>query len=149
MVNLTHKGQAFVWTEEHNQAMQALKDAIIHSSVLISINYSSDCPVYIGIDSSSRGVGWILSQECVDNKCCLARFGSISWNECEARYSQPKIELYSLFRVLRALHVHLIGVKNLVIEMDAQFIRGMLCNPDIQPNATINRWIAVVVLFSF
>ena len=33
--------------------------------------------------------------------------------------------------------------------MDAQFIRGMLCNPDIQPNATINRWIAAILLFDF
>src|SRR5258707_3814482 len=106
--------------------MQALKDAIIHSSILISINYSSDRPVYVGIDSSSCGMGWILSQECADNKHRPAQFGSISWNECEAHFSQPKIELYGLFRVLCALHVHLIGTSNLIVEMDAQFIRGMI-----------------------
>ena len=33
--------------------------------------------------------------------------------------------------------------------MDAIFIRGMLRNPDIQPNATINRWIAAILLFDF
>ena len=33
--------------------------------------------------------------------------------------------------------------------MDAQFVRGMLKNPDIQPNATINRWIAAIHLFDF
>jgi reverse transcriptase-like protein len=67
--------------------MQALKEAIIHSPALISINYSFNCPIYIGIDSSSHGVGWILSQECVDSKHCPAWFGSISWNEHKAHYS--------------------------------------------------------------
>ena len=33
--------------------------------------------------------------------------------------------------------------------MDAQFIKGMLRNPDIQPNATTNRWIAAILLFDF
>ncbi len=149
LVNLTRKGQAFVWTEDHDQAMQALKNAIIHSSALTSIDYSSDCPVFIGVDSSSHGVGWILSQEGADNKCHPARFGSISWNEHEARYSQPKIELYGLFRVLCTLRVHLIGIKNLVVEMDAQFIRGMIWNPDIQPNVAINCWIVAILLFDF
>ena len=61
LINLARKGQPFTWTEEHDHAMQSLKDAIIHSPALISIDYSSDRPVYMGIDSSSRGVGWILS----------------------------------------------------------------------------------------
>jgi len=33
--------------------------------------------------------------------------------------------------------------------MDAQFVKGMLSNPDVQPNATINRWIAAILLFNF
>jgi hypothetical protein len=33
---------------------------------------------------------------------------------------------------------HLVGVHKLVVEMDALYIHGMLNNPNIQPNATIN-----------
>jgi len=33
--------------------------------------------------------------------------------------------------------------------MDAQYVRGMLKNPNIQPNTTINRWIAAILLFDF
>jgi hypothetical protein len=122
LVNLTRKGQPFNWTEEHDQAMKALKDAIIHSPALIPIDYSSDHPVYVGVDSSIRGVGWILSQGNADNKRRPARFGSISWNEREARYSQPKLELYRLFRTLHALRMHLIGIRCLIVEMDALFV---------------------------
>ena len=47
------------------------------------------------------------------------------------------------------MRLYLIGVKNLIIEMDAAYIKGMINNPDLQPNATINRWIAGILLFSF
>ena len=63
--------------------------------------------------------------------------------------TQAKLELYGLFRALRSLRLHLVGIRNLVIEMDAKFVKGMLSNPDIQPNATINRWIAAILLFDF
>jgi hypothetical protein len=149
LIDLTRKGAAFIWQEEQESAMQALKDAIITSPALISIDYSSDRPVFLSIDSSWRGVGWILAQECADGRRRPARFGSLAWNERKNRYSQAKLKLYGLFRALRALRLYLVGVKNLVVEMDAQYIRGMLKNPDIQPNATINRWIAAILLFDF
>ena len=44
---------------------------------------------------------------------------------------------------------HLVGIQKLVVEMDALYIRGMLNNPNIQPNATINCWIAAILLFDF
>ena len=149
LVNLTRKGATFLWEDQHANAMQLLKDAIINSPALISIDYTTTRPVYLSVDSSFRGVGWILAQECADGKRRPSRFGSISWNERESNYSQPKIELYGLFRALRALRLHLVGVNNLVVEMDAVFIRGMLNNPDVQPNAVINRWIAAILLFDF
>ncbi|KAI5823226.1 hypothetical protein K523DRAFT_255551, partial [Schizophyllum commune Tattone D] len=45
--------------------------------------------------------------------------------------------------------MYLIGVKNLVVKVDAQYIKGMLNDPDLQPNATINRWIQGILLFDF
>ena len=35
------------------------------------------------------------------------------------------------------------------MEMDAKYVQGMINNLDLQPNATINRWIAGILLFSF
>jgi hypothetical protein len=37
----------------------------------------------------------------------------------------------------------------LVIETDARYIKGMLANPDIQPSASINRWIVSILTFHF
>ena len=33
--------------------------------------------------------------------------------------------------------------------MDAKYIKGMINNPDLQPNTTINQWIAGILLFHF
>ena len=41
LVNLTRKNTEFTWQEQHDHAMQELKDAIINSSALIPIDYSS------------------------------------------------------------------------------------------------------------
>ena len=41
------------------------------------------------------------------------------------------------------------GIKNLTIKVDAKYIKVMINNPDIQPNASIHRWIAAILLFYF
>ncbi|KZV95169.1 hypothetical protein EXIGLDRAFT_585627, partial [Exidia glandulosa HHB12029] len=63
-------------------------------------------------------------------------------------YSQVKLELHGLFHALRAVRAYIYGVHCLIVEVDAKYIKGMLNNPDMQPNATINRWIAGVLLFN-
>jgi hypothetical protein len=60
-----------------------------------------------------------------------------------------QIKLYDLFHTLRALCVHIAGVTKLIVEMDVQYIKGMLKNPDMQPNAAINRWLIVAILIDF
>ena len=77
------------------------------------------------------------------------RFGSIPLNDRERRFSQPKLELYGLFRALRAYKIFIIGVRNFIVEVDARYIRGMLNNPDIAPSASINRWIVSILTFHF
>jgi hypothetical protein len=57
--------------------------------------------------------------------------------------------LFGLFRALKQARIHIIGARNFVVEVDAKYIKGMLNNPDIQPNAAINRWISAILLFDF
>ena len=143
------KDAEFIWEDQHDQTMKALKDAIITSPALIPINYTSTRPIYLAIDSSWRTIGWILSQQCEDGQHWPSCFGSITWNECESCYSQLKIELYGLFRTLCVLHMHIIGITNLIVEMDVLYVCGMLNNPDVQLNMAINCWIAAILLFNF
>jgi hypothetical protein len=149
LINLTRKNVAFEWGEEQQVAMQTLKDVILESPALRAIDYECGREVILAVDTSNIAVGYILLQVGKDGKRYPSCFGSISLTEVESRYSQAKLELYGLFRALRAVRVHIFGITNLTVEVDAKYIKGMINNPDLQPNATINRWITGILLFSF
>ena len=45
--------------------------------------------------------------------------------------------------------MHVVGITNLIVEMDVQYVCGMLSNPNVQLNAAIICWIATILLFDF
>jgi hypothetical protein len=150
LVNLTRKDITFHFGAEEIAAMENIKDPVTRSSALRPLNYAAhDRPIILAVDSSVTAVGYVLMQIRDNKRQYPSRFGSIAWMEHESRYSQAKLELYGLFRALHAYRIYIIGVKNLVVEVDAKYLKGMLNNPDIQPNATINQWIAGILLFNF
>jgi len=149
LVQLTKKNVEFEFGGEHLLAMEKMKHFAQECPAIRAIDYHSDNEVILSVDSSWMAVGFILSQVGEDGKRYPSRFGSIMWNEREQKYSQAKIELYGLFRALKAVKLFIIGVKNLTVEVDAKYIKGMINNPDIQPSATINRWIVGILLFHF
>jgi RNase H-like domain found in reverse transcriptase len=140
LVKLTRKGTLWEFGPKQIDAMIDLKDALIKSPALRPVDYHSGTAVILSVDTSYIAVGYLLSQCDTKNPRLryYARFGSITLNDRESRFSQPKLELYGLFRSLRALKLYLIGVRNLVVEVDAKYIKGMLQNPDIAPSASIN-----------
>ena len=149
LIKLTRKDQPFEVGPEQLLSMQKLKDAIIDSPALRPIDYESDQPVILAVDSCANGAGYILLQMGKDGKRYPSRFGSITFNDRESRYSQAKLELFGLFRALRATQLYTIGVRKLRVEMDAKFIKGMINNPTLHPNDAVNRWIAAILLFDF
>jgi transposase InsO family protein len=146
---LWRKSEEFIWDDRRQEAFDTLKKLITSAPALNPINYTTDRPVVLSVDTSLHAVGMILSQLDEQGRKRPARYGSIPMNERESRYSQPKLELYGLFRALRAYRIYLIGVKNLHVEVDAKYIKGMLNEPDLQPNAAINRWIQGILMFDF
>ncbi|KAF9019906.1 hypothetical protein BDZ89DRAFT_958796 [Hymenopellis radicata] len=136
-----------------------LKDAIMVSPALRPLEYTSGLPIILCVDTSIIAVGFRLFQE--DAKDASLRypnqFGSIPLSARESNYSQPKLELYGLYRAMKSMQLYIVGAQNLVIEVDAtardyksaMAIKGMLNNPDINLSATINRWVAGILLFTF
>ena len=151
LLKLTRKDIPWEFGQDQLDAMQDLKSALLASPALRPIDYLSEAPVILSVDTSNIAIGYILSQ-CDPNNTKLryfAKFGSITLNEREARFSQPKLELYGLYRTLGSLKIYLLGVRNLIVEVDAKYIKGMLANPDIAPSATLNRWILGILMFHF
>ncbi|OBZ70364.1 hypothetical protein A0H81_09645 [Grifola frondosa] len=86
LVYLTRKDIPFEFGPRQIQAQEDLKQALLESPALRAIDYTSDSPVILAVDTSYIAV----------------------------------------------------GVRNLVIEVDARYIKGMLQNPDIAPR-TVGR----------
>ena len=149
LTKLTRKSQDFEWGVDQVEAFSRLKEIITTYPVLRTIDYRSGRTVILSVDSSVYAVGWVLYQLDEDSKRHPVRYDSKTWSSVESRYSQAKLELLGLLVALKNSRAYIIGLKNLKVEIDAQYIKGMLNNPDQQPNATINRWIAAIKLFEF
>ena len=151
LVHLTRKGVPFEFGEEQIKAQEDLKQALLESPALRPLNYQSSAPVILAVDTSFIAVGYHLCQcdEEDPRRRYYSRFGSITLNDRESRFSQPKLEIYGLYRALRALKIYLIGVRRLLVEVDARYIKGMLQNPVLAPSASINRWIVTILTYHF
>ena len=151
MVRLTRKEVPFEWGPEQSIAQQELKDSLVDSPALRPLNYEWDSPIYLAVDTSWKAVGYYIYQRDPEDhkKHYIARFGSITLNDREAAYNQPKRELFGLMSALDDAKYWLLGVRKLIVETDAKYIKGMLNNASFGPNATINRWIEKILMYHF
>lgn len=151
LINLTRKDVPFEFGPTQLAAQKDLKEALLNSQALQPINYNSDAPVILAVDTLHIVVGFYLCQADLNmqKKWYFARFGSLPLNECKRRFSQPKLELYRLYQALRAYKMFLVSVRNLIIEVDTCYIKGMLNNPNIAPLASTNWWIVSILTFHF
>lgn len=149
LTELVHKGAEFIWDDRRQEAFDTLKVKVSSAPALRPINYRSENPIIMSVDTSLIAVGFILSQSDDEGKRRPARYGSLPMNDVQSRYSQSKLELYGLYRALRHWRIYLIRAQQLVVEVDAQYIKGMLKEPDLQPSNAMNRWIQGILMFDF
>ena len=69
------------------------------------LDYESESLVILAVDTSYITVRYFLCQcmEEDERRRNYSRFGSITLNEWEARFSQPKLEIYGLYRALKVM----------------------------------------------
>jgi hypothetical protein len=139
LIQLTRKDEPFIFGPEQIQVQEALKAALLKSPALRAIDYTSSAPIILAIDTSYITIGFHLCQCDVTtlSRHYYNRFCSITLNDRESKYSQPKLEIYGLYLI------------DLVVEVAARYIKGMLSNPDISPSASINQWIVAILTFHF
>ena len=139
LVHLVRKGTPFEFGPTHIAVQEDLQKVLLESPTLQPINYSSDSLVILAVDTLQTTVGFYLCQEDPDNpcKCYFTRFSSIALNEHEHRFSQPKLELYRLFCTLCTYKIFIVGVWNLIMEVNTRYIKGMLNNLDTTPSVML------------
>ena len=89
---LTRKGIEFEFSIKQVEAQECLKHAIINSPAICAIDYTSDAPVILSVDTSYITIGYVLAQEDLEKPKVHypSRFGSMLLNQRELNYSQPK-----------------------------------------------------------
>ena len=102
--------------------------------------------VIVGVDSCQNGAGWILYQM-VQREKHLVIFSSCTFSPTEVNYSQPKLELYGVFRAIKDLQHRIWGI-HFQIDVDAKCLIEMVKQPDL-PNAPMTRWISYIALFDY
>lgn len=99
LTQLTCKGVDFEFGEAQVQAQEHLKQVILTFPTICAIDYKSDKPIFFSVDTSYIAIGYVLAQDVPEKSksCYPSHFRSMLFNERESKYSQPKLELYSLF----------------------------------------------------
>jgi hypothetical protein len=96
---LLKKGANFVWSIQQENAFIRLKQLLINSEVLAFPRF--DLPFYLSVDTSSKGIGYMLYQKHPDvnskaEHIRVIRFGSKSLNRWQSSYGPTKLELLGL-----------------------------------------------------
>ena len=151
LTKLLKKGVPFEWGPKQLESMDLIKEGVQNAKAIRPLDYENQGAIVLAVDTSYIAVGFYIYQEDVNDpkRHYYAKFGSRPMNEREARFSQPKRELFGLKEALRMNKKWLFGVRKLIVETDAKYIKGMLENPDMMPTATINRWIDEILLYHF
>ena len=103
----------FQWMPEHQQAFDALKEALVTAPVLGYPDFSRE--FMLETNASLQGLGAVLSQQDNFGKLCVIAYGSLSLHPSERsmrNYSSAKLELLALkWAIMEKFHDYLLGSK--------------------------------------
>ncbi len=131
------KGEPIDWDEEAQAAFDYLKEQLARRLVIKPIDYSSNRLVIVLVDLSNIAIGVAIWQLNEGGKRQPVLFDLIGFLPVETRYSQPKLELRGVHKVLIKYKYMLAGLR-FVLECDAILLRQTLNTPDL-PTATLTR----------
>jgi hypothetical protein len=63
LYGLLKKKRKFEWTSEHTLAIRRLKGLLLEAPVLWKANYVGGKPIFVTVDTTPTGIGWVINQE--------------------------------------------------------------------------------------
>ena len=63
LYGLLKKGRRFEWRDDHTEPVRKMKEALAAAPALRKVVYEKGTPIYIMVDMSSTGIGWVVNQE--------------------------------------------------------------------------------------
>ena len=110
---LTHKDVPWHWTDVHEKAIEALKEALCKN---VTLNYfSPERATEVHCDASPVGLCAILSQIDENGEKQVVQFASRALSSVESRYSQTEREALAIVYGCEHFHAYLYGAPFTVI----------------------------------
>ncbi|XP_052813877.1 uncharacterized protein K02A2.6-like [Mya arenaria] len=106
---LLKKGEKWVWSAACDKAFNESKDLVVNSGLLV--HYDMKLPLTLACDSSSYGIGAVLSHIMEDGQERPIAFASRTLTDNEENYSQIHRESLSLVYGVKKFHKYLYGRK--------------------------------------
>ena len=145
---LTSKNCDLTWDGFCQDAFEQLKEIVGRDIVLKAVVYGEDAgQLKLAVDSSYMAAGPVLTQVDENGMDRPALYESVTFTEVESRYSQPKLELCGVAKILKKLQTVLWG-QHFELQVDAKSLVQMINAPSL-PNTPMTRWVAFIQLFSF
>ena len=127
----------FEWNQEHTESVRKLLTTAL---ALKKVVYGKGTPVYITVDTSPTGIGWVVNQEDEDGIRFPIRFGAKVLSERQRGYAQVKRELWGIVSAVKADKDYLIGIssKNGMLmcgmrSLRTLFIAFTMCTTELVP----------------
>ena len=110
MQELIIKNQHFHWETRHQEAFDAVKQALANATALAAPNEKGR--FVLDTDASAVAIAGILHQEQEHNGKIVLRpidYGSKSLTKKQLNYGAPKLEMYAVFYFIEKFHSYLAG----------------------------------------
>jgi hypothetical protein len=91
LYGLLKKGRKFKWMAEHAGSVRKMKEALAAAPTLRKAVYGGNVPVYVTVDTSPTGIGWVINQEGENGERFPIRFGAKVLTERQRGYASSGV----------------------------------------------------------
>lgn len=146
---LTQQNVRFVWSKSQDDAFRSAKHALLNSSALAFFNPSRK--IIITCDSSSYGVGSVMSQIDEEGKERPVLFHSATLDKAMQNYSQLERESLAIITAVKRYHRYIFGRKFL-LRTDHRPLQYIFAPDKVVPamtSAKLQRWALYLSAFDY
>lgn len=148
LYDLCKTGTQFRWTEEYERVFQSSKGLLTSESILT--HFDPRLPIYVTCDSSSYGVGAVLSQK-IGTDFQPVLFASSTLSASEQHYSNLEREALAIIVALKRFHKYIYGRK-FTLQTDhrpLQFIFDRNKGIPVTAASRITRWALALAAYDY
>ncbi|KAK3089628.1 hypothetical protein FSP39_005185 [Pinctada imbricata] len=134
----------FKWTNDQQIAFDNLKHGLLDSPILAFPRF--DLEFRLAVDTSSKGLGYMLYQIHPDGEKRVVRFGSKGLSKWQQSYGPTKLELLGMVTAILDCSNYLSG-RHFIVECDHQALKPLFQKQ--LRGAIYERWLALLQQFDF